>query len=124
MKKVLIVDDDPAFVGLIQKAIGITGRYEVSSSGEPRAALDSLTKNIPDVILLDVRMPEMNGIEFLRELRGSDTGKNIPVIMTTNDSSLDTMSQSAELNVRAYVLKANESLKAIVETIDRVFAQA
>jgi CheY-like chemotaxis protein len=123
MKRVLIIDDDPAFVGLLEKAFELTKQYEVSSSGDARAVLTEVEKNAPDIILLDVRMPAMNGIEFLRALRASEKGKDIPVIMTTNDSSLETMSESAELNVRGYVLKANESLKSIVELVDRVFVQ-
>lgn len=124
MKRVLIVDDDPAFVGLLTKAFEMSSEYQISSFNDPRTALEKIENDMPDAILLDVRMPGITGIDFLRHLRAMEKGRDVTVIMTTNDSSLETMGQTAEFNVRGYVLKANESLKTIVSMVDRIVGHA
>src|SRR5262249_37320150 len=97
--------------------------YEVSVAADGVEGLEQVSKSMPDLILLDIMMPRMNGVEFLEHLKDLEHGHQVPVIITSNDSSLDTISRGAELGVRGYIVKSNESMKTIMASIDRVFAE-
>ena len=121
MKKILVIDDDKAFCDLIKTSVD-DKKYEVGTAGDGVEGLEQVGKSTPDIILLDIMMPRMNGVEFLEHLKDLEHGKKIPVIITSNDSSLDTISRGAELGVRGYIVKSTESMKTISTSIERVFA--
>ena len=123
MKTILIIDDDVSFHDVAGAALKERG-YEVRSAKSGIEGLAAIKASVPDAILLDVKMPGMNGIEVLRSLRKDSPALHIPVIIVSNDSSLDTISEGAELGVRSYVLKASESLGSIADTVDRVFKKS
>ena len=122
MKKILVIDDDQTFRELIKTGVD-DKMYEVSTAADGVQGLEQVQKSMPDLILLDIMMPRMNGVEFLEHLKDLEHGKTIPVIITSNDSSLDTISRGAELGVRGYIVKSGESMKTIMASIDRVFAE-
>lgn len=120
MKKILVVDDDQTFRELISTGID-KEQYQVMTAGDGVEGLEQVEKSMPDIILLDIMMPRMNGVEFLEKMKEVHADKQIPVIITSNDSSLDTISRGAELGVRGYIVKSNESLKTIMSSVERVF---
>lgn len=120
MKKILVIDDDDTFCEVI-RAGADKDKYDISTASDGVAGLAAVEKSTPDLILLDVKMPRMNGIEFLEKMRGSEKNKNIPVVITSNDTSMETITQGTELNVRGYFVKSNESMKSIFEIIARIF---
>ena len=79
-KKVLIVDDSPAQVKLIQGLLEPEGYWPVGLS-DPKRVEETITTERPSVILLDVVMPERNGFQVCRELKGNTEFKTIPVIL-------------------------------------------
>ena len=87
LKHILVVDDVPANLKYAQKLLGNRYRLTMASSG--MQALKFLQKNIPDLILLDVNMPEMDGCAMLETLKGSHETAKIPVIMLTSDGNSD-----------------------------------
>jgi CheY-like chemotaxis protein len=120
MKTILVVDDDATFLDLVTTALKDHG-YNTATAMSGDDGIASIRETTPDALLLDVKMPGMSGMEFLRKLKLVKPGANIPVIIVTNDASLETMSEGAELGIQSYVLKANESMRTIVETVDRLF---
>lgn len=122
MKKILVIDDDQAFLELVKTSVD-TSRYEVAAIADGVEALESLKKGMPDLILLDLSMPRMGGMEFLEHLKHDYADAHVPVFITSNDSSLDMISKGAELGVRGYIVKSNESMKTIMTSIDNVFAE-
>jgi two-component system response regulator ChvI len=122
MKKILVVDDDEAFCRLIKLGMDET-KYEVNFAHDGLEGLDAVTKNPPDLILLDVKMPRMGGMEFLEKLHESDSGRSIPILITSNDSSLDTISRGTELGVRGYIVKSNQPIKDILSAVERIFTE-
>ncbi|MDP1707000.1 MAG: response regulator [bacterium] len=120
MKKVLVIDDDMTFVASI-KAMLDTARYEVVSAANGAEGLERVEESKPDLILLDIMMPKMDGIEFLKELNKKYGEGKTPVLVTSNVSTLDKISEGVELGVRGYFIKSNESLQGIAEIIDNVF---
>lgn len=122
MRKILVIDDDQTFRELISSGVD-KAQYEVTTAGDGVAGLEEVGKGMPDLILLDIMMPRMNGVEFLEKMKETHSDAKIPVIITSNDSSLDTISRGAELGVRGYIVKSNESMKTILASIERVFSE-
>ena len=85
MKKIMIVDDDPDQISTIKYVLESSGnQYEVISANNGIQCLQLLVNNqIPDLILLDIMMPEMNGWEVFNHLKEKSSWKNIPVIFLT-----------------------------------------
>ena len=106
---ILIVDDSPDDIEItkrILKKSGIALKIEEALCGESALALLRTYSTLPRLILLDLKMPGMNGIETLREIRKNDRLKQIPVIMLTN-STLDSDKQEAHnAGANAYLHKA------------------
>ncbi|MBX7246291.1 MAG: response regulator [Candidatus Sumerlaeaceae bacterium] len=80
MKKILVVDDEKNIRTLFRDELEEEG-YEVATAGSGREALDQIEADVPDLIVLDIRMGDMTGIEVLQELR--KTHDKLPVIMVT-----------------------------------------
>ena len=81
-KKVLIVDDDPVGIALVERRLRKEG-FEVISEQNGQAGLDRTLKDHPDLIILDIEMPEMNGFTFANELKKIEEIKATPIIVLT-----------------------------------------
>ena len=81
-KQVLVTDDDPVVIELTRQLLEDDG-WTVRSAANGQEALDALADELPDVMLLDLMMPVMDGFETLRRLRGNPDTANLPVIIVT-----------------------------------------
>jgi signal transduction histidine kinase/CheY-like chemotaxis protein len=81
-RPVLVVEDDPATRDVVRRTLERDG-WVVSEADNGRRALESLRRSVPDLIVLDLMMPEMDGFEFVAELRRSEAGRRIPVVVVT-----------------------------------------
>ena len=81
-RPVLVVEDDPATRAVVRRVLERDG-WIVSEADNGRRALESLRRSVPDLIVLDLMMPEMDGFEFVAELRRSEAGRRIPVVVVT-----------------------------------------
>ena len=104
LKKVLIVDDSPAQVKLMQGFLEHEG-YQPVGLNDPRRVEETITTVRPSVILLDVVMPERNGFQVCRELKGSSEFQGIPVIMVTSKDSASDKYWGEQQGADAYVTK-------------------
>jgi signal transduction histidine kinase/CheY-like chemotaxis protein len=82
LRPVLVVEDDASTREVIKRALERDG-WAVSEADNGRRGLQSVARHVPDVILLDLIMPEMDGFEFVAELRKSESGRKIPVVVVT-----------------------------------------
>jgi len=117
MTRLLVVDDDEDLSMLYEEELTDDG-YEVTLASSGRAALRSIEDKRPDLVILDISMPDMDGIEALGKIMGKD--KTIPVILNTAYSSYkdDFMTWSAD----AYVIKSGD-LTELKERITEVLKQ-
>ena len=118
-KKILIVDDDKILSKILRDAFRADA-YEVITAFDGEAGLSIALEQKPDLIMLDLVMPKLGGIEFLKKLRADERGKNIPVLVATQVSDLAKMSEGMELGVRGYIIKADYSIKEILSQIEEV----
>jgi len=116
-KNILVIDDDKNFVAIVRESLD-PALYNVQAAGDGETGLELMKTFVPNLILLDIQMPRMGGIEFLTQLKKTYGDKAVPVIITTNDSSLETISESVQLGVRSYIVKSNESLEGIKKAVE------
>ena len=103
----LIVDDSNSMRTVVKKIVSLTG-LEVSQILEAdngRKALDVLSGSWVDVVILDINMPEMNGLELLKRMSEDDVLKNIPVVMMTTEASEAHMKTAFELGAKGFIRK-------------------
>lgn len=119
-KRILAVDDD---VIILTRISGILRKdYDLVTVNSGMRALRYLELEKPDLILLDIRMAQQDGIETLRKIREKEECKDIPVIMLTGVESRDTVVESAKLGICDYLLKPFSSTE-LMKRVRRVFGQ-
>jgi len=116
---VLAVDDNKDIVDLIESFLEVEPKYHVIKSYSGQDALDKLAKEKIDVIILDLMMPEIDGMEVLRRVRSSNETKDMKVIILTAKDDLEDFSESLELGVSLYLNKpfSYEKLKYSLEAV-------
>ncbi|MBL7073405.1 MAG: response regulator [Candidatus Omnitrophica bacterium] len=82
-KKILIIDDEKGFTELIKEVLEETGRYEVKAENEARSGFSAAKKFRPDLVLLDVVFPEMDGTSVAVQIKSDEKTKDIPIIFVT-----------------------------------------
>lgn len=113
-KKILIVDDDPLNVRLIQTTLE-KSNYDVDFAQDGQAGLDKVDTFKPDLIILDVEMPHMNGYGFMLELSKVEGGSAIPIIVLTAHSQMQPIFERK--GVCDYIIKPVEP-KSLIEKIE------
>jgi CheY-like chemotaxis protein len=104
MKKILIVDDEASIRLLYEEELREEG-YEVITASNGKEALESVKVHNPDLVVLDIRMPEMDGIEFLRIIR--QTHRNLPIILSTAYGDYKQQDFSVWLS-NGYIVKSSD----------------
>jgi twitching motility two-component system response regulator PilH len=115
LKKVLIVDDSPAQVKLMQGLLDPEG-YQSFGLNDPLRVEETIASLHPSVILLDVVMPERNGFQVCRELKGSAEYQSIPIILVTSKDTASDKYWGEQQGADAYVTKPftrEELLRAV-----------
>ena len=116
MCTVFIVDDEPVACGAVARLLRREG-YETVAAHSGRAALEVLQGQAPDLILLDVRMPELDGLELLEILHDHPQWKAVPVIMMTGVSDTNCIRRSQQLGAKAYLVKATFSVGEMLSAV-------
>ena len=121
---ILIVDDDPLIIRMYQKKLSTDG-YTVATAFNGEEAMIEVLKQKPDLILLDVMMPKMNGVDTLKALKEKPETKDIPVIFLTNlgDSQEDIV-KAKELGALDYLVKAEIDLASLSERVEKAISAA
>lgn len=115
-KKILIVDDEPNIRELFTNALSSYGFDCLQAKNGLEGLNLCLTAN-PDIVLLDVRMPEMDGIAMLQELRKKEVGKKMPVIVFSTLNDEKSISDALRLGVSDFLEKSNLNMAELAERI-------
>ena len=119
--RVLIADDEPEVVDLVQMMLELEGGYTTLSAADGIETLDCIRANRPDLILLDVRMPKISGLAVLDRLRADPATAHIPVIMLSVVTTYPDVRMALERGAIAYLAKPFE-LRAMTQLIADVLA--
>lgn len=118
-KKIAIVEDDLAISQMYRLKFEAEG-YEVAVGENGQVGLEVIESFQPDVVLLDMMMPLMNGDEVLRNIREQDWGKEMPVLILTNMGKEEASKSLEGLGVHSYIVKAEMTPKQVAERVQEV----
>lgn len=122
MSKVLIVEDEKSLRDALVTKFEAEG-FDVVSAENGEVGLNLALNESPDIVLLDIIMPVMDGVTMLGKLRDDDRGKNIKVIILTNLSDGDKMATSIDEGSREYLIKSDWTLTDLVEKVRSILAE-
>jgi DNA-binding response OmpR family regulator len=116
MTKIAIIEDDPVISQMYRMKFEADGfDVELANNGNRGVALvEAFT---PDIILLDLQMPEMDGTEALGIIRKNDWGKEIPVIILTNLGEEESPKEIRSLGIHSYIVKAELTPRQVVQRV-------
>jgi len=118
-KKILIIEDELTLRSVLAEKLKSDG-FEVLEAKNGEEGLEVSISQKPNLILLDIVMPKMDGLTMLEKLREDSWGKKVPVIILTNLSSGAEMSRSAENGVSGYLVKTDWKLEDVVKKIKEI----
>jgi DNA-binding response OmpR family regulator len=121
MAKIAIIEDDPAISQMYRFKFEAEG-YQVETAANGKLGLGLAEKMKPDIILLDLMMPEMNGDEMLEKMRATSWGKDIKVVVLTNKGEQEIPEKVRTLNVSAVILKADMTPRQVAELVKKQLA--
>jgi DNA-binding response OmpR family regulator len=121
MAKVAIVEDDLAIAQMYLMKFENEG-YDVEIAENGKMGLELCEKMEPDIVLLDLMMPEMNGDEVLEKMRKSDWGKKIKVVILTNVGEQEAPDSLKDLDVSCYIVKAEMTPHQVVDLVRQKLA--
>jgi len=117
--KILVVEDDPFVSNLLIKNL-LSAGYSVINAVDGQKALTMLETERPQVILLDLLLPGLDGFEVLKKIKANPETSKIPVFILSNLGSQDDINKALQLGATDYIIKANFTLTEIVERIKTV----
>jgi CheY-like chemotaxis protein len=122
MAKILIVEDDPLMLRMYQKIFTLE-KYEVEIATNGEEALEKVrTAEKPALILLDIMMPKMNGLEALDKLKANPDTQKIPVVMLTNLAGQQDAEEALQKGAVKYIIKSEYEPKQVVDMVKEVLA--
>jgi len=117
-KKILVIDDDPTCLKMVDFVL--KKKYMVKTAPNGEKGIELAKIELPDLILLDIMMPKLNGYETLEKLQGDQITKNIPVIMLTAKEKMEDVERAITLGARAYLVKPITSDPALIKKIEEL----
>lgn len=115
-RKILLVEDDPFLVTLLKAKLSREG-FEILHAKDGQEAIDILRKGKPDLILLDIILPQKSGFEVLEEVRSDPQLRGIPVIIISNLGQTGDIEKGKELGVIEYFVKAKISVDELSDKV-------
>jgi CheY-like chemotaxis protein len=125
--KILAVDDDPDFMGVFKAVLGGLGYTDLTTASSGQEALELMTKSVSgfDCFILDVQMPEMDGIELCRQIRSFDSYKDAPILMNTAVADRDYIDAAFAAGATDYLTKPVDEVevKARLGVIEKLVSE-
>lgn len=119
--QVMIVDDDHFILNMYKLKFEHEG-FNVKTATNGQEALDLAHSGyVPDILLVDIIMPVMNGLEFLQHLRDENLFTEVPIIVLSNQSQSSDINEAMKYGVKSYIVKATTIPSEIVDEVKRLF---
>jgi CheY-like chemotaxis protein len=125
MAKILIVEDDPQMSSMCQRAFELAGE-EVDLANDGQAGLAKIEETLPELVLLDIVMPKMNGIDVLTKIKSNPKTGHIPIVMLTNVLSGSLLAAQEAVNAKLaerYIIKSDTSPSDVVVLAKKILQE-
>ena len=122
MKKILFIEDEAALQKTFGEVLEQEG-YKMISAMDGEEGIRLVKSEKPDLILLDLIMPKLNGFEVLKNLKSDKTTEGVPVIVLTNLEGTGDVEKSLELGAMTYLVKANYTLEEVIKKIKQALGE-
>lgn len=119
-KKILIVEDEPNLLQLERILLASRG-YEVKGVGDGQAALDAVTTMKPDLLLLDIMLPKIDGFEVCRQIKANAATRHMQVVLLTAKKSREDFANGEQVGADDYITKPFKAEK-VIRTIQRLLS--
>lgn len=119
-KKILVVDDEEDLTYFLKANLELDEEYDVITVSKSKEAFKIILKQKPDLVILDIIMPQIDGIEILKKIKGSEKTLSIPVIMLSAKTDEETKIQAASFYDEYYITKPVQ-IEELKEKIQEVF---
>ena len=123
MIKIAIIEDDSAIHQMYRMKFESEG-FDVQLASDGRAGVELVKKFKPDLVLLDLQMPEVDGLTALKEIRTHDWGREIPVIILTNLGEEESPKEIKQYSISGYIVKADLTPRQVVARVKEVLGVA
>ena len=122
MTRIAIIEDDPTISQMYRMKFEADG-FDVRMAGNGKIGVDLVKSFKPDIILLDIQMPEMDGAEALKLIREHKDSKDTPVIILTNLGEEEAPREMRSLGISSYIVKANNTPRQVVAHVKNTIGQ-
>lgn len=119
MKKILLVEDDPFLLDIYKTKFQEEG-FSVQVAEDGEKALKMVGEDMPDILLLDIVLPSMDGFEFLKEIKSNDKLKNIRIVLLSNLGQKNEVEKGVALGADKYLIKAHYTPSEVVKEIKKI----
>lgn len=116
MKTILFIEDEPTLQKTVGRVLEEEG-YQVKAALDGEIGLRLAKESKPDLILLDIILPKLDGFEVLKELKKDEQTKDIPIIILTNLEASTDVEKALSLGATTYLVKANYELEEVVAKV-------
>jgi DNA-binding response OmpR family regulator len=123
MTKILAAEDDKLISNSLCEALKTAG-FEPTPAYDGEEAVAKAKEILPDLVLLDIMMPKLDGISVLWELKANPSTAKIPVVVLTNIGDVETISKIVEAGAVDYLLKSDQSVDDIIQKVKDVLARS
>jgi len=123
MKKILFIEDESVLQKTFERALRAEG-YDMISALDGESGLKLAQTQNPDLILLDIVLPKLNGFDVLKRLKRDPKTKEIPVIILTNLERMSDIDIALELGATTYLVKVNYSLEEVIKKIKKTLGDS
>ena len=120
----MMVDDEPLNLEVLQTFLEEAGYREFVACSEPLKALGLIGDRHPDVVLLDLNMPEMSGFEIIERMRGDEAMRHVPVIVLTSSTDAETKLKALELGATDFLAKPTDPSELALRLRNTLSAKA
>jgi CheY-like chemotaxis protein len=116
-KSILVIEDEPALQEAIKMKLEKDG-VKVTAFSTAEEAGEFLKKEKPDLVWLDILLPGMNGLEFLKVIRENFSLKNLPVVVVSVSSSPEKIKKAFDMNIADFIVKSDGDLNSIIKRVE------
>ncbi|HOZ36393.1 MAG TPA: response regulator transcription factor [bacterium] len=121
-KKILIIEDETALADAMKVGLGEAG-YEAETAYDGEDGLNKVKSFAPDLVLLDLMLPKKDGMTILKEMRQDSATAEIPVMILSQLSDTEKISEGVSLGVVGYLVKVDFSLAEVVEKVKKTLGE-